>query len=293
MIKLPQETTLGSLIMYDEHMLRSELLGSDLTYGVRPKRGISIITGRNVIEKELPVFHYPYKIDDKTIIDLRPYVKNTEKFELEEIINLRLSFGIPLLSGILVDNNEIDMFKQFYIKVIQILVGGRLKNALNLSISDSLVLNNILAVYATNMVTDYDRIDACIGVAQMNTIGEKLHENDLKTYINGVNMDSIAKVCEVLSGIEDCSKTLRSVTQEVVNDAVGGVVFGTHRLPLLIGLESPYTLIPIVYTYLNNPLYKKTGIVFSVGTFKSALKVDMFNNQMLNLMREYKVDKLF
>lgn len=294
MLITPQETTLGSLSVYDKTRLREALLGNgDISYGINGKHTFRIITGRTHLEEELPVFSYPYLLDNNIIIDERPYTKDKTKYELSEVLNLRLPFDIPLVSGILLDKGDLGEFRQFYIKTMQILIGGKLKNTLNLSVADSLILNNIIAVYATNIISDYNNIDACVGVAQANVIGETLHENDIKEYIGGQPLNNIHDLCVILSGIEDGSRNLRAINPEVVNDAVGSLVFQTHRLALLIGIESPYSLLSIIFSYLDNPLYKKTGIVFSLGIFKSALGIDQFNTKMKTLLKHYKVDNLF
>jgi len=294
MIIIPQDTTLGSLTYYDQNKLTSILIQSgDISYGLKGNKTFKIITGKDSTEEELPIFNYPYLINENILIDERPFVKDKTKYELEEMLNLRLPFETPLLSGILIDKEDINEFRQFYIKLIQILVGGRLKNILNLSISDSTILNNILSIYATNIITDYNNIDAVIGVAQNNVIGETIHENDLKAYVNNLTLNSIPDVCYVLSKIGDLSRTANNITPEIIYDAVGSLVFNSHRLPLLVGLESPYTMLAITYTYLTNSLYNKTGIVFSINIFKNALNIQQFEVKIKTILKDYKVDKLF
>lgn len=259
----PLDTDIIGLDAPDVKKIRELILGEDENE-VLTKGDIIYIVGGTI-----PRILCPIIIDDAVVVDMRsvysPDGKILNKLEYE----IRLDTA-RMVSYSIEDDSK---FKEFYIKTLQIIIGGKLRKELVLDTNDLMYLNNVVAIYGVMQYGKYDVMNA-LDIYPKYLIGLPVDKDNLKEVIADVGgLETIEQMIEVINKLDNVSNRLKKVNKEVLFSAVTTTVFSGAAINLLVGIEIPYVLVALVYTYTNNRLYEKSQ-------FSSMIS---FNTKLLDL----------
>jgi len=291
---LPQDTDIGKAFVIDKTKFREFTLGDKKNYGIDTVKDLYIITGKTYEEKALPVLKFPYLIDDKLVVDMRDVIRHPEKDNLKDMLNLRSDYRYKLLLAALTDEEAIGGLREhykLYSKTLQILINGQLKSQLMLDNSDLMIVNNIVAIYAYNIMNETKGYSG-FHVASTSVIGDVMNENDIHEMIGDNDLVTLQDVLDIFKN-DRCSITLRKLEGDVLHSMLSSMVFQSHRLHFLIGLRSPVTMLALLWLYDNERLYQKTMLKNTLKNFAKMLDTPKLSVDMKLLVKKKNLNDLF
>lgn len=304
MFKNPYETDIGmylakGLQSTTDEIMRYIIQNGNMSYEYNGKStSLTFITGKNQEEKEFKSFPIPIVIKDHKdnthiITDLKEFTKPTEDFDTLESILSRKAISETDINLALIIDHELDAgdfnrFKVFYYKTLQLVIANSLGNSLSLDQYDLEILNIVVLTYLVAVVEGGKDSKTKEFIVMNNMALMKTELATIEKVHNTIdaNADTIDGL---IKNIKTSSETnrLRNLTKESFLTTVGGVVFGTDRLKLILGLEYPPAWIALVNTYASNRLYERSVTFNVIKKFKRLLDVDDFLQEMKNLKIEY------
>lgn len=281
MLRNWNKTEIGSTLFVDTKMKRIEefVAFEDTSYDVRLENyELSIITGKNDLERNLPILRMPIIVDKTVVLDLRENVRVKPGFtDLDEILNMRSDYMLKFYMLKLIDiaKDGLDDYRDTYIKLAQISYTNVLANALILDQDDKRILNGLIALLATTVFDAEKDLDTRILIAQNNTIGDRLSDGDYEHLLNGVDdLVRPSDLIEILHTTNMVGKRLAKLDTAKLYSTISAIVFKSHNINAMVGLEYPPALLSLMFLYGTNTLYKKTLFAFGVNNFSKLLKID-------------------
>ena len=276
-----KKTEIGSTLFVDNKMKRIEdfISFEDTSYDVRLENyELAIITGKNDLERNLPILRMPIIVDKTLVLDLRENVRVKPGFvELDEILNVRSDYMLKFYMLKLMDmaKDGLDDFRDTYIKLSQVAYTNVLSNSLILDQDDKRILNGLIALLATTAYDAEKDLDTRILIAQNNSISDKLSDGDYEHLLKSVgDLVRPSDLIEILHTTNMVGKRLSKLDSQKMYSAISAIVFKSHNANAMVGLEYPPALLSLMFLYGTNTLYKKTLFAFGVNNFSKLLKLE-------------------
>jgi len=268
MILNPIESRVGSLMNVDFNALRTAIIDEELFVTKGLNSNILSITEGD----DLPVLKLPVIVSGDIVIDIRSSIRAKDKKITNQIALDRLTTAATMMD-LSIDN--LDKFKGFYVRSIQMIVGERVRRSLVLTVEDVKYLNNLLCIYALSQFVDYS-LEEKVQISKNFIIGEQVDTDILVKSISASSGDvvSLEDVFAVLKYTDTISTRLKKLDRDVLTGIMSSIVFGDSVPFLLAGLEVPSLWIALIHTHTTERIYSKTILTKIVKDYSKTIKLD-------------------
>ena len=318
----PYETSTGKLFNSDKvakdvlAYITSEHITDELGYDYKDSGyNFVFITGKNELEKELPVFDFPLFFKNirnvPTIaIDIRPYVVNAKQpfTSLKEILRDRNAVNFLILTAYLsIKFEEDELALRPILHHILIAFSTLIVNAINritqLPLPDKVGVEIASSIYAyamfypeNDLKDETDKLTALLSKSKLTfPIDKRLLKDQIEQIVSGVT--------EPVTGLKLLSNLLNTSVPEdmraIVNIEAICKVFdnswygpGSTRA-VYISLESLPTFMAMVYACGASNMYKSSKIAIALDANKRAIDLPAVVSYINNTLVKRDLESLF
>jgi len=280
MILNPLDTRAGQLMNVDLKALRVAMIDEELVVRKGKNANVLAITeGDGLSVMRLPIF-----VGDDIVIDIRQMLRAEDK----KVTNY-IALDRMLISASLMDESveNLDKFKAFYIKSLQVVIGERVRRALMLTLEDLKYLNNLLCIYGLSQYVEYT-LEEKVQISKNFLIGEAVDADLLTKAISASvgDIESFDDIFTVLNSLNTISSRLKKLDRDVLIGTLTPIVFGDSVAFLLAGIESPALWMAIIYNHTQERIYSKTQLVNIMKNYKDLVNLDVNMKLVKRLTKE-------
>jgi len=267
MILNPLDTRAGKIMNVDIKAIQTAIIDEELT--IRNGKNVNVLA---ITEGDLAVMKLPIFIGEDIVIDIRSMLRPKDK----SVTNI-IALDRMLVSASLMDESmdNLDKFKEFYIKSLQVVIGERVRRTLMLTVDDVKYLNNLVCIYGLSQFTEYS-LEEKVHISKNFLIGESVDSDMLTKAISSTveDIDNFDDIFTVLRKLTVISTRLQKLDRDVLVGALSPIVFGDSVAFLLAGLETPALWMAIIYNHTEERIYSKTMLANIMKNFKDLVKLD-------------------
>lgn len=279
---IPNETTYGSLLNNKKltDTILKYMVESDgnlnYEYANASECNIVFITGKNEVERDLPLWEIPFVIKDikgnnVVVTDLRKYVKKSsdDLVNLNDIVKDEASFKFLVLETLVISDLVSENYGEFIPIEKNIVTAATMW--LSNSITATVLLNPVEQLKIELVIASYfyrmfmnGFIDS--GIIKVKVSKTKLSIPTTLSSVEGVLSDLDLDVKDFKDLVNNIKQVLNEDRGELIDDnvvltAVGGTWYGPgSNETVMVALESLPLLISLVYAGVAIKTYKRSRL---------------------------------